>query len=143
MRSGECLRLTRGWYAAARAEPLTARARHALTATALARANPRTVVSHHSALVLHELPTYAVDLTTVHLTSLPRPSGGRVPNSSARRRGLVVHRPVPTLALSRSPVTDASATVTISLAWAVVQTGLVHGAEGRPPTRRRAARVTG
>lgn len=130
VRSGECLRLTRGWYAVTPAEPLTARSRHALTATALGRANPGAVVSHHSALVLHGLPTYAVDLDTVHLTALPRASGARVPNTSARRLGLVIHRPIPALALSPTPgVLVPSVTTTVPLAWAVVQTGLVHGPE--------------
>lgn len=131
VRSGECLRLTRGWYAVTPAEPLTARSRHALTATALGRAHAgRAVVSHHGALVLHGLPTYAVDLDTVHLTLLPRPSGARVPNASARRRGLVIHRPIPGLAPSPPPVTGGSSvTTTVPLAWAVVQTGLVHGPE--------------
>lgn len=131
LRSGDCIRLTRGWYAVSPAEPLTARARHALTATALGRAHAcRAVVSHHAALVLHELPTYAVDLDTVHLTALPRPDGVRVPNVSARRPGLVVHRPIPALGTQSAPVlTDDSVTATVPIAWAVVQTGLVHGPE--------------
>jgi len=132
LRSGECVRLTRGWYAVASAVPPTPEGRHAATATALARANAgRAVVSHHSALVLHGLPTYAVRLDTVHLTSLPLPSGARVANASGRRRGLVVHRPLPSLAASPSPEADAkpSVTRTVPVAWAVVQTGLVHGPE--------------
>ncbi|MGO4599444.1 type IV toxin-antitoxin system AbiEi family antitoxin domain-containing protein [Terrabacter sp. 2RAF25] len=137
VRAGDCLRLTRGWYAVAPAEPVTAQRRHALTATALGRANAaRAVVSHHSTLILHGLPTYAVDLDVVHLTSLPRAPGVRVPNASTRRRGLVVHRPVPGLTLSPDPdpdpdpgAADPAVTTTVPPAWAVVQTGLVHGPE--------------
>lgn len=132
VRSGTCLRLTRGWYAVSTAVPSTPEGRHALTATALARAAAgRAVVSHHSALVLHDLPVHAVDLDTVHLTALCDPSGGRVPNPSARRRGLVVHRPVRGLVRpTPSPrSTAAPTTATVPLAWAVVQAGLVHGPE--------------
>lgn len=132
VRAGECVRLTRGWYAIASAVPPTPEGCHALTATALARANAgRAVVSHHSALVLHGLPTYAVDLDTVHLTSLPQPSGRRVANASSRRRGLVVHRPLPCLGLSPALEVGANllVTSTVAVAVAVVQTGLVHGPE--------------
>ncbi len=131
VRAGECLRLTRGWYAVAPPTPPTAEARHALTARALGRANAsRAVVSHHSALVLHELPTYAVDLDTVHLTSLPLSSQARVPNASARRPGLVIHRPVPgVVAPIKTAAAGAPVTTTVPVSVAVAQTGLVHGPE--------------
>src|SRR6478672_5604488 len=108
VRSGECVRLTRGWYAVASVVPPDPEGRHALTARALGRASAgRAVVSHHSALVLHGLPTYAVRLDTVHLTSLPSHSRARVPNASTRRRGLVVHRPLPGLEPEPVPGSDA------------------------------------
>lgn len=132
VRSGDCVRLTRGWYAVASAVPPTPEGRHAQTATALGRANAdRALVSHHSALVLHGLPTYAVDLDTVHLTSLPRPCGAGVANASSRRRGLVIHRPLPDLGLSPALEvgTDLLVSRTVPVAWAVVQTGLGHGPE--------------
>lgn len=132
VRSGECVRLTRGWYAVASVVPPDPEGRHAVTARALGRASAgRAVVSHHSALVLHTLPTYAVRLDTVHLTSLPRASGARVPNASSRRRGLVVHRPLPGLEPTSAPQSDADpwVTRTVPVASAVVQTGLVHGPE--------------
>lgn len=131
VRSGVCLRLTRGWYAVAPVTPPSPESLHGLTATALGRANAsRAAVSHHSALVLHGLPTYAVDLATVHLTSLPLSSGGRVPNAATRRSGLVIHRPVPGLVVpTATDRVGASVTTTVPLAVAVVQTGLVHGPE--------------
>lgn len=129
VRDGRCLRLTRGWYAVTPAEQPSAAARHALTATALGRAYAgRAVVSHHSAVLLHGLPTYAVDLDTVHLTGLPRQSGARSPNPSARRRGLVLHRPVPEVAASE-PRAIPSVPLTVPVGIALVRTGLAHGAE--------------
>jgi very-short-patch-repair endonuclease len=129
VRAGTCLRLTRGWYAVAPPEQPSAEARHVLTATALGRAYAgRAVASHHTAVLLHGLPTYAVDVDTVHLTCLPRQSGARSPNPSQRRRGLVVHRPVPGVAPS-GPQVAPSVTLTVPLGIALVQTGLVHGPE--------------
>ncbi|WP_374968396.1 type IV toxin-antitoxin system AbiEi family antitoxin domain-containing protein [Terrabacter sp. BE26] len=132
VKSGECVRLSRGWYAVASAVPPTPEARHVVTAMALGRANAgRAAVSHHSALLLHGLPAYAVRLDTVHLTSLPLASGARVANASSRRRGLVIHRPLQGLAVKPAPEADTkpSVTTTVPVAWAVVQTGLVHGPE--------------
>lgn len=92
-RSGRLVRLTRGWYAVR--PPRDARDRHALTATALGREYAgRALVSHHSALVLLDLPTYDVDLSIVHLTRLNPRSGSPVPRVAARRDGLVLHQPV-------------------------------------------------
>ncbi len=144
VRSGACVRLTRGWYAVTTEGSLTPERRHALTALALARAYAgRAVVSHHSALVLRGLPTYAVDLATVHLTSLPRPEGAAtVPNVSARRTGLLIHRPLAALPVAACAVngthggaptsnlaTIRGNTLSVPLACAIAQTGLVHGPE--------------
>lgn len=92
-RSGRLFRLTRGWYAVR--APRDARDRHRLTATALGREYAgRALVSHHSALLLLELPAYDVNLATVHLTRICREPGRPSPRVAARRQGLVLHQPV-------------------------------------------------
>jgi very-short-patch-repair endonuclease len=82
-------------------------------------------VSHHSALVLLDLPTYDADLSTVHLTRL-NPSPGRpAPRVAARRNGLVLHQPIvdvvpPEVTTVRDPHRAAYVPVEV----AVVQAGL-------------------
>ena len=126
-RSGRLFRLTRGWYAVR--PPRDARDRHALTAIALGRAYAgRALASHHSALVLLDLPTYDVDLGTVHLTKTSSSSGAAPPRVAARRAGLVVHQPVAGVV---PPVPRAAATgrgprpaAYVPTELAVVQAGL-------------------
>ena len=69
--SGHWVHLTRGWYALSAAvatredeSPAERRRRHhaLLTRVQIATFAGRAVASHHSALVLHGLPTYAADL---------------------------------------------------------------------------------
>lgn len=123
VRAGTCVRLTRGWYAVRR--PRDARDRHRLIASALGREYAgRALVSHHSALVLLGLPTYDVDLATVHLT-LTAAERGPASGSAARRRGLVLHRRVsglvpPDPGADRGPGPAAY----VPMALAVVQAGL-------------------
>lgn len=84
--------LTRGWYAVADDQEdghsawERRRHHHALRTRALVRElDGAAVASHHSALVLHGLPTFAADLHQVHLT--------RTEDDHSRRRpGLTVHQ---------------------------------------------------
>src|SRR6185436_4723000 len=85
LRAGQWTRLSRdvyvepaGWPAS---EPAWERARrlHLMTTRAVVgRMGGAAVVSHHSAAVLHGLPTWGLDLTKVHVTK----AGGR-PRSEA------------------------------------------------------------
>lgn len=123
-RSGRIVRLTRGWYAVR--PPRDARDRHWLTATALGRHYAgRALVSHHSALVLLDLPTYDADLSTVHLTRL-HPSPGRpAPRVAARRHGLVLHQPlVDVVPPEVTTVRDPHRAAYVPVEVAVVQAGL-------------------
>lgn len=123
VRAGSCARLTRGWYAVR--APRDARDRHGLTATALGRAYAgRALVSHHSALVLLDLPAHEVDLATVHLT-LTHADRDPASGSAVRRRGLVLHRKVAGLVpppASSLPGPRPAAYVPPALA--IVQSGL-------------------
>ncbi|MDV3221370.1 type IV toxin-antitoxin system AbiEi family antitoxin domain-containing protein [Intrasporangium sp.] len=106
--SGECVRLTRGWYAPA-IGPLDPIERHRLTALALGREYcGRAALSHSSAVVAQRIATHAVDLSKVHLTlgarrghearaiaghsaGDPRRADGlKAPGVSTRRKGLVL-----------------------------------------------------
>lgn len=127
-RSGRIVRLTRGWYAVR--PPRDSRDRHWLTATALGREyGGRALVSHHSALVLLDLPTYDVDLSTVHLTRLnPRP-GRPAPRVAARRRGLVLHQPLAHVVSPKATmVSDPQRAAYVPVEVAVVQAGLTGSA---------------
>jgi hypothetical protein len=89
------IRLGHGWFSlpfevnAADTTWERRRRLHAAQARAILRAfDGRVVASHHSALVLHGLPTFAADLRQVHVT--------RVSSVQSRRRpGLTVHQSVP------------------------------------------------
>lgn len=102
-RAGDCHRLLRGWYAIG---PVgDARAEHRLRTTALVRHLGSVCPSHHSLLVLADLPTVRADLDVVHLTRL-------VDTHSRHRPGAVIH-----------PRLDGR----VLLAQAIVQTGQVNG----------------
>lgn len=145
--SGECVRLTRGWYAPI-SGPLDPVERHRLTALALGREYcGRAALSHYTAVVAQRIATHAVDLSKVHLTlgarrghvartiagptaGDPRRAGGpKAPGVSARRKGLVLHGPIGGVTYPASePGPGVWVTPTaVPLAWAVVQTGLVSG----------------
>jgi very-short-patch-repair endonuclease len=119
---GRLERVARGWYvlgAVANAldqlPPAERRkGRHALTTRATLNIfEGRVVASHHSALILHGLPTYCADLSTVHVT--------RVTDDHSRaRRGLVVHERV-----DGAGTTDDRV---IEPVVAVVQSGMTNGA---------------
>ena len=92
VRSDALIRLDRGWYALADVlggpadSPWDRRRRlHTLRARAVIRAyEGRVAASHHTALVLHDLPAFAADLRQVHVT--------RLHDGQFRRRpGLTVH----------------------------------------------------
>ena len=118
--SGHWIHLTRGWYALASAvaprdneSPAERRRRqHALLTRALvANFDGRAVASHHSALVLHDLPIFAADLRQVHVT--------RVADDHSRtRRSLTIHQSVAG-ATSVDGVMDP--------AVAIAQAGVVNG----------------
>jgi very-short-patch-repair endonuclease len=104
-RDGMCHRLVRGWYAVG---PLgDPRSEHRLRTTALVRHLPGVCASHHSRLILDDLPTIRAALDVVHVTRL-------ADKHSRHRRGAVIH-----------PCLDGM----VSLAHAVVQTGVVNGAD--------------
>jgi hypothetical protein len=119
--SGHWIHLARGWYALASAvapreneSPAERRRReHALLTRALvANFDGRAAASHHSALVLHDLPAFAADLRQVHVT--------RVADDHSRaRRGLTIHQAV---------VGGQNACGVIAPAVAIAQAGVVNGA---------------
>ncbi len=119
--NGRLHRVARGWYVlgsvanALDRMPSAERrkARHALTARATVRIfDGRVVASHHSALVLHGLPTYCADLSTIHVS--------RVADDHSRaRRGLNVHERVVGALVENDLVMEP--------AVAVVQTGMCNG----------------
>jgi len=140
--SGECVRLTRGWYAPT-AGPMDPLERHRLTALALGRQYcGRAAISHYSALVVTGISTYAVDLDHVHLTlgatrqgpatpparRAERP-GGKPPGVASRRKGLILHRPIGDTWYP-PPTEGPGVWITPSttpIPWAIVQTGLASG----------------
>lgn len=113
--AGELERLGHGWYLVAPAAPSPGqgggapwegrRRLHVAQTRATVRAyEGRVLASHHSALVLEGLPTYAADLRQVHVT--------RVSGASARKRpGLTVHRAVPGLSAGREGIVDIGSAV--------------------------------
>ncbi|HET7398235.1 MAG TPA: type IV toxin-antitoxin system AbiEi family antitoxin domain-containing protein [Intrasporangium sp.] len=130
LRSGACIRLTRGWYARSDG-PVDDTTRHARAATALGlQFGHRAAVSHHSLLIVRGLPTYRADLATVHLTST-LPTAPTDVGVAARRPGLVIHRPV--AGLVRAPLSGSAggraAPAGMPLAHAIVQAGLLSGPE--------------
>jgi len=102
--AGECERLFRGWYAV---PPSTdPRSRHVLLTQAFVRAFAgRVCPSHHSLLALHGLPLWRADLEVVHLCRM-------ADDHSRHRAGAIIH---------------PNAGRTVTLATAIVQTGLVNG----------------
>ncbi|HET8600569.1 MAG TPA: type IV toxin-antitoxin system AbiEi family antitoxin domain-containing protein [Segeticoccus sp.] len=85
--SGMCRRLARGVYGLPLPQPVNAEARHRQRARGLLRRYAgRAAASHHSALLLHGLPTYGVDLGRVHLTAQGRTHGSTHPEFSIHRR---------------------------------------------------------
>jgi very-short-patch-repair endonuclease len=133
-RSGQCVRLARGWYGAVHGQAPTPERLHRLRALALGRQfASRAAISHHSLLLVRDLPTFAARLDVVHLTSI-RPAqvttGGDAPTRpsvTVRRPGLVVHRPVP--GIGPSSPTAVGRPATMPLALAIVQAGLLAGPE--------------
>ena len=119
-KGGQVEHLTRGWYALTSAcipteedTPAERRIRRhlLLTRAAVLTFEGRAAASHHSALVLHELPVFAADLGTVHVM--------RVTDDHSRsRRGLTVHERVAGCGIHNGMVGPAVA---------VVQAGTVNG----------------
>ncbi|GAB3880472.1 type IV toxin-antitoxin system AbiEi family antitoxin domain-containing protein [Terrabacter terrigena] len=133
VRAGRCERVSRGWYAVRDdpSQPLGAEHRHTRTAIALGRQfAARAAVSHHSLLLLHDLPTWRADLGTVHLTST-RPASATDVGIASRREGLVIHRHVPGLVVptSSQPTSESTLPYAVPLGHAVVQAGLLAGPE--------------
>ncbi|GMA38595.1 hypothetical protein GCM10025883_06400 [Mobilicoccus caccae] len=109
-RAGVLVRVTHGYYAP-RDTSLHRKDRHRRQTSAARRRNPQTVSSHHSALLEMELPAFAADLETAHLTHRTSPS-------NRRRAGCLIHRADHTVA----HLEPGSATV--GCADAVLQVGL-------------------
>jgi hypothetical protein len=118
--NAQLIHLARGWYClpsvvatpADRGPWERRRLLHAARTRAAVRAvSGRAAASHHSALVLHDLPAFAADLRQVHLTRLDD-------TDSRRRRGLTVHQCVPGSSTSEG---------VIDVATAVVQSGIQNG----------------
>jgi very-short-patch-repair endonuclease len=166
IREGRCIRLARGWYAPITTAP-DAEQRHRLTALALGRQfRDRAAISHYSRLVVARVATFAVDLDTVHLTLEERPTPAALPaprppassgqSQAARRRkatapgvdsprrGLALHRPLRGLkaAPARTDVAVPPSPWGVPIAWAIVQTGLVAGAESAIVSADSALRMT-
>jgi hypothetical protein len=128
VRRGQLVHLDRGWYALAAALPDPSdrwqwrRRMHALRALAAIQAYAHEVAaSHHTALVLHGLPTYAADLRQVHLTRLG-------PGQFRRRRSLTVHERLPdsrTTATIRDSVVDIATAVIDTVRLNGLMAGLV------------------
>jgi hypothetical protein len=117
---GRVVHLGRGWYClpdvVAAPDDVAPWERRRVLHAARTRAAVRAVAgraaaSHHSALVLRDLPVFAADLRQVHLTRIHD-------TRSRRRKGLTVHRCV-TGALAEDGVLD--------VATAVAQAGTVNG----------------
>lgn len=125
VRTGRCVRLTSGWYATVEEAPVGAEL-HRLKAIALGRQfRARAALSHHSSLLVAELPTYAADLDTVHLTMLVPAVGG----VASARPGLAIHRPAGNLRIPSPDVHDPYCPRTVPVAHAAVQAGLLAGPE--------------
>lgn len=109
-------RVHRGWFARpdAVSDP---RALHLRRTHAIIRnRDGRVVASHHSALVEHGVATFDVDLRTVHLTHRSNPTYRQGRNS-------ITHGADISTSTEHCPAAQEAVTVP----FAVVQTGLVHG----------------
>jgi Transcriptional regulator, AbiEi antitoxin len=117
--SGALIQLDRGWYALGGAvgdlslTPWERRRRiHALRARAVIRARDgRVSASHHTALVLRDLPTFAADLRQVHVT---RTDDGQF----RRRAGLTTHA---------RPAGLSGADGIVDVGSAIMGTGRING----------------
>lgn len=112
-------RVARGWYVLASRTDDSGdhpaerrRRRHDLCTRAMVRAfDGRAVASHHSALIRDDLPVYAADLRTVHLTRV-------ADDHTRRRKALSIHARV--LGASHEGLV-------IEPAVAIIQTGMLNG----------------
>ena len=88
VRSGELVRIRAGTYAWAAAwRGLTSRERHAVLARGVVlKAGTEVVVSHMSAVVLHDGPLWELPLAAVHVTRVDR-RGGRTAAGVVQHRG--------------------------------------------------------
>lgn len=113
-RSGRLHRLVRGWFATR--EPEDAVDRHLLGLRGLLRHfDGRAASSHHSRLLAVGIPVWRADLSAVHLT--------RVADRGSRSRdGYRLHP-----AIGGLPVWDTPLGLGVSIAGAIVQTGILNG----------------
>lgn len=131
---GVLTRVERGWYMPSDSA-LTPRERHLRRTYAIVRGREgRVVASHHSALIVHGLPDFSADLSTVHVTY-------RVSNTFRRRRGCVSHAVDVSSALAAgarsgvepdggaagSPWPVRPSVLTVDIAFAIVQAGMENG----------------
>jgi hypothetical protein len=113
VRSGACRRLARGVYGVCPPD-LDAEDRHRLLTRGLVRRIDGAAASHHSALLLHGLPVYSVDLGRAHVV-------GQSPRKVRRLPEATVHRRVPDAL--RGAVDGISC---VDVGVALVQNALLH-----------------
>lgn len=111
--AGECARLTRGVYGLPTPRPSPEDRHRQLVRGLLLRFAGRVAASHHSALLLHGLPTYGVDLSRAQLTRLDEAHGARHPEHHLHR----AHR--------RAAPTEVEGWAALPIAQALVQTATV------------------
>jgi hypothetical protein len=113
-RSGRLHRLVRAWFATR--EPNDAVDRHLLSLRALLRHfDGRVASSHHSRLLTVGIPVWRAELSAVHLT--------RVADRGCRSRGGYRLHP----AIGGLPVRETPLGLGVSIAAAIVQTGILNG----------------
>ncbi len=130
-RLGSVRRLIRGWYAVCPPDAVnppwegvdrfdTDRQLHRLLTVALLRSfEGRAIASHHSALVLHDIPLWKSDMSVAHLC--------RTADDHTRSRPSACLHP----ACGVEPVLAPAGYLTVPVAHAVVQVGLIPVGPGR------------
>ena len=156
-RSGRLVRLARGWYTTAATGRSPEAWHQLRTRAAIRALGPGTLATHHSALLCLGLPTHEADLAVVHVgrrsTRRTRASRGRVLHQLPEALGIpglvpssppspTPHAPLPsastpaspsastsapTSASASGPVASFPASISVSPAAAIVQTGLLNG----------------
>lgn len=112
VRTGDLVRLTRGWYTTTARLRVDEEYRHRLRALAVTRRfGAGVVATHHSALAVYGLPQLRPDLSLVHV-------GSTQARKTARGKGHVLH------VLPRQTVVERATPASVSPAFGIVQVGL-------------------
>lgn len=116
VRTGELVRLTRGWYTtSARLRGGGDEHRHRLRTVAVTRRfGAGVVATHHSALTVYHLPLLRPDLRVVHI-------GSPAVTKTVHGKGHVIH------VLPTRTLTEQATPPAVSPAFGVVQAGLLEG----------------